>query len=73
VTDRPALMRQVEWSTAMKSFKVGVKTSGDRDWNCNGLRFATATEAERYAIDLACRWTAVQDWTVLPSDEEPNR
>lgn len=57
----------------MSSFKVGVKTAGDRDWNSNGLRFTTPEAAEDYALDLAMRWTAVRDWTVLPSDEAPNR
>jgi hypothetical protein len=57
----------------MASFKVGVKTPGDRNWNSNGLRFATSEAAESYAVDLALRWTAVSDWTVLPSDDEPNR
>jgi hypothetical protein len=57
----------------MSSFKVGVKTPGDRDWNSNALRFATAQEAEDYGFNLAMRWTAVSDWTVLPSDDEPNR
>ena len=60
-------------SNAPRSYKVGVKTAGDSDFNSNGLRFANAPDAESYAIDLACRWTAVRDWTVLPSDEEPNR
>jgi hypothetical protein len=55
------------------SYKVGVKTPGDRDWNSNGLRFASAADAEVYAVDLAYRWTAVQDWTVLPSNDAPNR
>ncbi len=62
-----------EITTAPRSFKAGVKTPGDRDWVSNGLRFRTQGAAEAYAIDLASRWTAVSDWTVLPSDEEPNR
>jgi len=55
------------------SFKVGVLTAGDRDWVSNGLRFATTAAAEAYGADLAMRWTAVRDWTVLPSEEAPNR
>lgn len=56
-----------------KSFKVGVKTAGDRDWCCNGLRFKTEAEAKAWGDDLACRWTAVRETAVLPSDDEPNR
>ena len=56
-----------------KSYKVGVKTSGDKDWCCNGLRFKTEEEASTYGSDLACRWMAVWAWQVLPSDDEPNR
>jgi hypothetical protein len=55
------------------SFKVGVLTPGDRDFNYNGLRFADYEEAEAYALDLAMRWTAVRDWQVVESDDEPNR
>lgn len=56
----------------MSSFKVGVKTPGDRDWNSNGLRFPTRESADAYGANLAMRWTAVTDWTVLESDEEVN-
>lgn len=35
----------------------------------NGLRFATETEAKQYAIDLMCRWTAVRDYRVAPSQD----
>ncbi len=45
-------------------FKVGVKTAGDKEWAFNGLRFDTRDEAERYAVDLAGRWTAVRGWTI---------
>jgi hypothetical protein len=57
------------------SFKVGVNTAGDRPntWNFNGLRFATQEEAQAYGIDLMMRWTAVRDFQVFESDEEPNR
>jgi hypothetical protein len=54
------------------SYKVGVKTAGDTDWVTNGLRFATEEQAKNYGADLAWRWTAVNDWTVLPSDELVN-
>jgi hypothetical protein len=57
----------------VRSYKVGVKTAGDREWCCNGLRFRSREEAEAYGIDLFMRWTAVREWAVLESDEEPNR
>jgi hypothetical protein len=57
----------------VKSWKAGVKTSGDRDWVYNGLRFKTKEEAEAYVSDLSMRWTAVQETHVEQSDEEPNR
>ena len=56
-----------------KSWKAGVKTSGDTDWVYNSLRFKTKEEAETYVSDLSARWTAVQQTHVEPSDEEPNR
>jgi hypothetical protein len=56
-----------------RSYKVGVKTRGDKDWACNALRFETVEEARLYGSDLAGRWTAVESWTVLPCEEEPNR
>ena len=60
---------------APRSYKVGVKTTSNPDekWGENMLRFATAEEAEAWAIDLSIRWTAVKEITVLESDEEPNR
>jgi hypothetical protein len=54
-----------------KSFKVGVKTPGDRNWGYNALRFPTAEQAEAYGHDLAMRWLAVTDYEVHPSDDEP--
>ncbi len=54
------------------SYKVGVKTSGDRDWVYNQLRFATGTEASDYAHDLFSRWTLVNEMTVDESDDPVN-
>lgn len=54
-----------------KSYKVGVKTAGDTEWVYNGLRFRTAGEADRYGWNLASRWTAVREWTVTESEDEP--
>lgn len=48
----------------IRSFKVGVKTHGDKDWACNAMRFATHDEAERYGSDLNSRWMAVEKWEV---------
>jgi hypothetical protein len=56
-----------------QSYKVGVKTQGDKDWVSNGLRFKTEEDAKAYGQDLFCRWTAVNEWKVLESEEEPNR
>jgi hypothetical protein len=56
-----------------KSFKVGCKTAGDTTWAYNALRFATREEAEAYGLDLAMRWTALRDYEIHESDEEPNR
>jgi hypothetical protein len=55
------------------SYKVGVKTGNDMNWASNGLRFKTAEEAEAYGLDLAMRWTAVREYEVQESDDEPNR
>lgn len=55
------------------SFKVGVLANGDTKPAYNGLRFATREAAEAYAVDLACRWTAVRDWIIEPSDDPVNR
>ncbi len=46
-------------------YKAEVTTSGDGGaYATNALLFATAEEAEIYARDLACRWTAVRDWRI---------
>jgi hypothetical protein len=59
-------------TTAPRSFKVGVKTPGDKSWVYNGLRFATREEADRYGSDLYARWTAVQEVDVHPSADPVN-
>lgn len=51
------------------SYKVGVKTKGDRDWSYNAMRFATADEAERYAKDLFSRWMAMESHEVQPCED----
>lgn len=41
-------------------------------FSTNQLRFETAEDARAYAHDLSCRWTAVQEYAVLPVDVEPD-
>jgi hypothetical protein len=55
------------------SYKIGIKTAGDHDWNSNGLRFASRDDAQAYGEGLAYRWLAVSQWTVIPSTDAPNR
>jgi len=57
----------------VKSYKVGVKTRGDVNWASNSLRFPTPEAAKEYGQDLAMRWTAVTEWEVQESEDEPNR
>lgn len=57
---------------AARSYKVGVKTPSDTDWVYNALRFRTEEEARRYGADLYARWTAVKEYEVHTSDDEPN-
>lgn len=54
------------------SYKVGVKTAGDKDWVTNALRFATIDEAKHYSVDLDWRWTVKKELKVLPSDDPVN-
>ena len=58
-------------TTTPRSYKVGVKTSGDRNFAYNALRFATEAEAAAYGADLFSRWTAVTEMEVHPSDDAP--
>jgi hypothetical protein len=51
--------------------KVEVIADGSGKWVPNGLTFATLAEAEKYARDLAWRWTAVREWRVVPAEVEP--
>lgn len=54
------------------SFKAEVITAGSTDWAGNALVFPTAAEAAAYAQDLFSRWTAVQEWRVVPTDTPAN-
>lgn len=52
-------------------YKVEVTTAGDGGtYATNGLLFETEAEAEAYALDLALRWTAVQDWRIREATAE---
>lgn len=54
------------------SFKVGVKTAGDKNWVYNAIRLGTKEEAEAYAFDLMMRWLGVIDYEVQKSDDPVN-
>lgn len=59
-----------------RSYKVAVRTFGDRpnsDWGYNALRFATREAADDWGYGLSLRWTALKEYEVQESDEEPNR
>jgi hypothetical protein len=56
-----------------QSFAAEVIADNSGAWVGNGLRFATAEEAETYAKDLYSRWTAVKEWRVVPSVDPVNR
>ena len=49
-------------------YKVEVIADNSGEWVGNGLRFETREEAETYGADLACRWTAVQEWRVVQAE-----
>lgn len=51
------------------SYKAEVIADNSGEFVGNGLRFATIDEAENYAIDLRCRWTAVQKTRVIASTD----
>lgn len=54
------------------SFKVGVKTAGDKDWVYNGLRFGTKEETEAYGRDLFHRWLLITEWEAHESSDHVN-
>ena len=55
------------------SFKVMVRPTGEKNFACNGLRFATEEQAKEYGKDLFMRWFAVEEWKVETSGDEVNR
>jgi hypothetical protein len=52
-------------------WKVEVIADSSGQWCGNQLHFASKEEAEKYALDLAWRWTVVRQWRVI-ADEEVN-
>lgn len=54
------------------SWKPEVVTDDSGKWCSNSLRFATKTEAEDSARDLAMRWTSVRDFRASESDDPVN-
>jgi hypothetical protein len=49
-------------------FRAEVQTRGDPGWYGNELRFDRWTDAYGYAIDLAQRWSQVEDVRVMPDE-----
>ncbi len=54
-------------------FKVEVIADSSGEWCGNGLTFDTREEAEKYADDLAYRWTAVRQWRVVEAKKEVDK
>ena len=54
------------------SFNVEVIADSSGQWVGNGLFFAPELEANDYANDLFCRWTAVREKRVVTSEEPAN-
>jgi hypothetical protein len=53
------------------SFKVEVIADSSGTWCSNALRFKTEDAAKDYGQGLFMRWTAVREWRVAPSIDEP--
>ena len=74
-------LTEAEYKTAMSmhSYAAEVRTVSCRPgvFTSNLLRWpltpAGKQGAEQYALDLSCRWTAVEEWRVVESTDEPNR
>jgi hypothetical protein len=58
---------------APRSWKVEVIADSSGKWCSNGVNFSTEESAKEWGEGLFMRWTAVREWRVSPSDEEPNR
>jgi hypothetical protein len=56
----------------MGSWKVEVISDNSGKWAGNGMRYSTEDAAREAGQSLASRWTLVQQWRVVPSDDAPN-
>jgi hypothetical protein len=54
------------------SYKPEVIADSSGTWTGNALRFGTEQEARDYADELSCRWTAVREFRVIPSEDPVN-
>lgn len=55
------------------SFKLGCIVRGEPNRvHFNALCFATAEECEAYGRDLYSRWTMLERYEIVPSDEPPS-
>lgn len=67
IFDNAPIQMPEDWSP---SYKVAVDV-GEGHPSYNALRFPTAEQADAYGIDLAMRWTLVQETAVEASDDAP--
>jgi hypothetical protein len=51
------------------SWKVEVIADRSGKWTSNQLRFATKPEADAYGRDLEARWTLVDEWRAVETDD----
>ncbi len=54
------------------SYKVNIQAMNETSWHSNGLRFATREEAESSGESLWTRWSAVDKYEVVESNEPVN-
>lgn len=54
----------------VRSYKAEMKVHGG--WSANQRRYATPEEADTAGKDLYSRWTAAEDYRVVPSSDPPN-
>lgn len=47
------------------NFIVEVQENDHTDWLRNGMHFATADEADRWAFDLMSSWFGIQEYRVI--------
>jgi hypothetical protein len=62
-----------EAAPPIRSYKVAVYGAGESKPAYNGLRFATAQDAEAWGRDLHSRWTGCARFEVHESEDSPNR